>query len=157
MELLISPGVTAQRSLCLGCCSRANSDCSAQRRKWTVLVPILHFWNSLGKEAPLHLLLFVVADIISFPDCSVRASCYSEKILLCCRDGIASMHVCVCVCIYLCVSVQKSDSSRQAIFCNFPLALFPSGGSVQSSVSYHCLLPNHIMNRRPPKTKFLFF
>lgn len=129
MILLISPGVTAQRILCLGCCSTANSDCFAQRRKWTVLVPILHFWNSLGKEAPLHLLLFVVADIISFPDCSVRASCHSVKILLCCREGIAGMHVCLCVCICLCVSVQKRDSTGQTIWYIFPCALFPSQGS----------------------------
>lgn len=65
----------------------ANSDSSAQRRKWRVLVPILHFWNSLGKEAPLHLLLFVVTDIISFPDQSVRVSCHSIKILLCFWEG----------------------------------------------------------------------
>jgi len=45
--LLIAPGVTVQRTLCLGCCSRADSDSSARRRKWRVLVPILHFWNSL--------------------------------------------------------------------------------------------------------------
>lgn len=68
-------------------CSTAHSDSSAQRRKWRVLVPILHFWNSLGKEAPLHLLLFVVADIISFPDQSVRVSCHSVKILLCYGEG----------------------------------------------------------------------
>lgn len=135
MILLISSGVTTQRILCLGCCTRADSDSSAQRRKWTVLVPILHFWNSLGKEAPLHLLLFVVADIISFPDCSVRASCHSVKILLCCRAGIAGVHVCVCVCICLCVSVQKRDRSGQVICCIFPLALFSSRGSDQSSDS----------------------
>lgn len=139
MILLIAPGVTSQRTLCLGCCSRADSDSSARRRKWTVLVPILHFWNSLGKEAPLHLLLFVVADIISFPDHSVRASCHSVKILLCCRDRIAGVHVCICVHICLCVSVQKRDRSSQVICCICPLALFPSQGSNQSSVSYHCL------------------
>lgn len=70
-----------------GVCCTAHSDGSAQRRKWRVLVPILHFWNSLGKEAPLHLLLFVVADIISFPDQSVRVSCHSVKILLCYWEG----------------------------------------------------------------------
>lgn len=76
----------SKASLCV-VCSTAHSDTSAQRRKWRVLVPILHFWNSLGKEAPLHLLLFVVADIISFPDQSVRVSCHSVKILLCYGEG----------------------------------------------------------------------
>lgn len=76
----------SKASLCVAC-STAHSDSSAQRRKWRVLVPILHFWNSLGKEAPLHLLLFVVADIISFPDQSVRVSCHSVKILLCEGEG----------------------------------------------------------------------
>lgn len=62
---------------------------SALRRKWRVLVPILHLWSSLGKEAPLHLLLFAVADITSFPGQSVRVSCHSVKILLCYREGFA--------------------------------------------------------------------
>lgn len=74
---------------CGVCCIPA---CSAQRRKWRVLVPILHLRSSLGKEAPLHLLLFVVADITSFPAQSVRVSCHSVKILLllggiCWREG----------------------------------------------------------------------
>lgn len=78
------------------------------------MVPILHFWNSLGKEAPLHLLLFVVADIISFPARSVRVSCHSIKILLCCREGIVCMHVCVCVraCVCLCTSVRKERQEQ---------------------------------------------
>lgn len=149
--------------LCLGCCSRADSDSSAQRRKWRVLVPILHFWNGLGKEAPLHLLLFVVADIISFPDHSVRVSCHSIKILLCCREGIVVVHMCVrarvCVCMRMCMSVCERSTEGQewagdllhlsissfpflrlrSIFCQLPLPL-----------------PNHIANRSPPKMKFLF-
>lgn len=62
---------------------------SALRRKWRVLVPILHLWSSLGKEAPLHLLLFAVADVTSFPGQSVRVSCHSVKILLRYREGFA--------------------------------------------------------------------
>lgn len=74
---------------CGVCCLPA---CSAQRRKWRVLVPILHLRSSLGKEAPLHLLLFAVTDITSFPAQSVRVSCHSVKILLllggiCWREG----------------------------------------------------------------------
>lgn len=78
----------ALQGLCVGCC-RAHSACSAPRRKWRVLVPILHLWSSLGKEAPLHLLLFAVADITSFPGQSVRVSCHSVKILLCYWEGFA--------------------------------------------------------------------
>lgn len=78
---------TTPRPACGVCCTPA---CPAQRRKWRVLVPILHLWSSLGKEAPLHLLLFAVADIISFPAQSVRVSCHSVKILLCYWEGFAT-------------------------------------------------------------------
>lgn len=84
---LLGPYLNLSKASLCGVCSPAPSDSSAQRRKWRVLVPILHFWNSLGKEAPLHLLLFVVADIISFPDQPVRVSCHSVKILLCYWEG----------------------------------------------------------------------
>ena len=84
---LLVPYLNLSKASLCGVCSPAPSDSSAQRRKWRVLVPILHFWNSLGKEAPLHLLLFVVADIISFPDQPVRVSCHSVKILLCYWEG----------------------------------------------------------------------
>lgn len=84
---LIVPYLNLPKASLCGAYGTAHSDSSAQRRKWRVLVPILHFWNSLGKEAPLHLLLFVVADIISFPDQSVRVSCHSVKILLCYWEG----------------------------------------------------------------------
>lgn len=84
---LLGPYLNLSKASLCGVCSPAPSDSSAQRRKWRVLVPILRFWNSLGKEAPLHLLLFVVADIISFPDQPVRVSCHSVKVLLCYWEG----------------------------------------------------------------------
>lgn len=78
------------QGLCVGCAVQHTQPArSALRRKWRVLVPILHLWSSLGKEAPLHLLLFAVADVTSFPGQSVRVSCHSVKILLCYREGFA--------------------------------------------------------------------
>lgn len=89
------------------------------------MVPILHFWNSLGKEAPLHLLLFVVADIISFPARSVRVSCHSIKILLCCREGIVGVYVCVRAHVYVFArAFAKRDRSSRMVCCICPLVFF---------------------------------
>lgn len=152
--------MTVQRTLCLGCCSRADSDSSARRRKWRVLVPILHFWNSLGKEAPLHLLLFVVADIISFPDHSVRVSCHSVKILLCCREGTVGVHVCVYMCARACTPVcecRRERQERSSDPLHLSISSFPFSRLRPIFRQLPLPLPNHIVNRSPPKMKFLFF